>query len=135
MTAPEKASEIKGEKTTLYGYTVHIVKKVYLTVDEHGLHVRPVVYVVVAHPEDPKGYYMYKVEESDDPTYDWFIGLSVAEMYREIKDKVDALYTKVREKIAAFDAIKGLLEKEGVIVRATCWGYYKDKEDVIKELQ
>jgi len=59
----------------------------------------------------------------------------VAEMYREVKDQIDALYTTVREKIAAFGAIKDLLEKEGVIVSATCYGYYKDKEDVIKELQ
>jgi hypothetical protein len=131
MTAPE----IRGEKTTLYGYEVRVAKKVYLTVDENGLHVRPVVYVVVAHPEDPRGYYIYKVEEGGERTYDWFIGLSVAEMYREVKGQIDALHAMVREKIAAFDALKELLEKEGVIVSATCYGYYKDKEDVIKELQ
>jgi len=131
MTAPE----IRGEKTTLYGYTVYVVKKVYLTVDENGLNVRPVVYVVVKHPEDEKGFYIYEIRYGEEWTDDWFSSLSVAELYREVKNKVDALYTMVREKIAAFGALKELLEKEGVSVAATCWGYYKSIEDVAKITQ
>jgi hypothetical protein len=131
MTAPE----IKGEKTTLYGYTVHVVRKVSLTVDEKGLHVEPAVHIVVEHPEDPKGCYRYVVEEGSERVYNWHGEISIAEIYRETKDAVDALYTMAREKIAAFNALKELLEKEGVVVDARCWGYYKQKEDIIKELQ
>jgi len=135
MTAPETKPEIRGEKTTLYGYTTYITRKVYLTVDERGLHVRPTVYVVVIHPEDPKGCYVYEIRDDGEWTYDWFDGRSVAELYREVKDRVDALYTVVREKIAAFAAIKELLEKEGISVKATCWGYYKSIEDAVKITQ
>jgi len=131
MTAPE----IRGEKTTLYGYTLHVVRKVGLTVDEKGLHVEPAVYIVVEHLEDEKGCYVYRVAEDGGWTYGWLASLSVAEMYREIKDKVDELYTTAREKLAAFSVIKDLLEKEGVVVDARCWGYYKDKKAIIKELQ
>jgi hypothetical protein len=131
MTAPE----IKGEKTALYGYVVHVVKKVNLTVDEKGLYAEPTVYVIVEHPKDEKGCYVYKVKGDYEKEYDWLDGRSVAEMYREVKDAVDALYTMVREKIAAFEALKELLEREGITVSATCWGYCRSKEDVIKELQ
>jgi hypothetical protein len=131
MTAPE----IRGEKTTLYGYTTFITRKVYLTVDEKGLHVRPVVYVVVMSPEDAKGCYIYEIRDDEEWTYDWFSSLSVAELYREVKDNVNALYTMVREKIAAFNVLKELLEKEGVSVAATCWGYYKSIEDAVKITQ
>ena len=131
MTAPE----IRGEKTTLYGHTVYVVKKVYLTVDENGLNVRPVVYVVVMSPEDAKGCYIYEIRHSEEWTDDWFSSLSVAELYREIEGKIDALYTMVREKIAAFNALKDLLEKEGVVVSAKCWGYYKSIEDAVKITQ
>jgi len=131
MTAPE----IRGEKVEIYGYKAWIVKKAYLTVDEKGLHVRPTVYVVVIHPEDPKGCYIYEIRDGDEWTYDWLSSLSVAELYREVKDNVDALYTMVREKIAVFNVLKELLEKEGVVVSATCWGYYKSIEDAVKITQ
>jgi hypothetical protein len=135
MTAPEKMEEIKGEKVSIYGYTAYVVKRVSLAVDEKGLHVKPVVYVVVEYPGDPKGCYRYVIEEGSERVYDWYSETSIAEMYREIKDAMDALYTMVREKLAAFGALRDLLEKDGIVVDARCWGYYKLKEDVIKELQ
>jgi hypothetical protein len=135
MTAPEKVEEIRGEKVSIYGYTAYVVKRVSLTVDEKGLHVEPAVYVVVMHPQDPKGCYRYVVKEDGEKLYDWNDERSVAEMYREIRDMVDALYTIAREKVAAFNALAELLRQEGVVVDARCWGYYKNKEDVIKELQ
>jgi hypothetical protein len=131
MTAPE----IRGEKVEIYGYKAWIVKKAYLTVGEEGLNVRPVVYVVVKHPEDAKGCYIYEIKYDDEWTYDWHDGRSVAELYREIEGKIDALYTMVREKIAAFNVLKELLEKEGVVVSAMCWGYYKSIEDAVKITQ
>ena len=131
MTAPE----IRGEKTTLYGYEVRVAKKADLTVDEEGLHVELAVYVVVRRPEDERGCYVYVIRGGGERTYDWFTGLSVAEMYREVKGQIDALHAMVREKIAAFNALKELLEKEGISVTATCEGYYKSIEDVAKELQ
>ena len=135
MTAPEETVGIRGEKVSIYGYTAYVVKKVSLTVDEKGLHVKPVVYIIVEDLKDPKGCYRYVIEEGSERVYGWYDGASVAEMYRETKDAIDALYTAAREKLAAFNALKELLEKDGIVVDARCWGYYKLKEDIAKELQ
>jgi hypothetical protein len=135
MTAPEGEMGIRGEKTQLYGYTVYIVRKVHLSVDNGGLGARPVVYVIVMHPQDKSGCYVYEIRSDEEKECSWFSDKGLAELYEEVKNEVDALYTMVREKIMAFNALKELLERDGIAVSTMCSGYYRNVGEVIKELQ
>ena len=131
MTAPE----IRGEKVEIYGYKAWIVKKARLMVDEKGLRVALKVHVLVEHPTDESGCYLYTIERGDEIRFDWFNDVNVIEMYKQIAAVLNELYERVKEKIAAFNVLKETLLKENIVVDAYCWGYWTKKESAIKELQ
>ena len=131
MTAPE----IRGEKVEIYGYKAWIVKKARLMVDEKGLRVALKVHVLVEHPTDESGCYLYTIEQDGEMRFGWFNDVNVIEMYKQIVAVLNELYERVKEKIVAFNTLKETLLKENIVVDAYCWGYYKDKKAIIKELQ
>ena len=131
MTAPE----VKGEKVEIYGYKAWIVRKARLVTDERGLKVSPEVHILVEHPNDENGCYVYTIKRDEEIRFGWFDDIDITEMHGQIVNALNELYGRAKEKIAAFNMLKELLAKENVVVDAFCWGYWKKKESAIKELQ